>query len=482
MRITFLTPPILVGDRATERVAGCTYTLYPVPNIYELTVAALLEREGHDVRYKETVLEGMKRPQFEQWLARDDSDVVCFYTVNLGIENDLVAHELVRKHRGDQVTIVFEGPAPTQFPERFALDERTFVVRGEPDYTMRDLMQRLADDQPVHDLLGLTYTEGGQIKHNEMRPLIKNLDELPFPARHLIPEKFRYGFSNPKLGVSPYTAVATSRNCPHQCIYCVPSSLTFARELEYKKCHHRKPPISMRSIDHVRAELEMLAAEGYKSISFQDDNWIWTDKRTLELSAILEKLGMIWGCQSRADLVTEKRVEAMARAGCRYIDIGVESFNQDILDYVKKGLTVEDMINAIQLMKKYGMHTKINVLLGTSPLETRETIRANERFIKELDVDQVMFSITSPFPGTEFYDLAKQNGWFANGDYHPVDVQKEAITSFPRLSKYELEREVLRANRRFFLSPRFIRKNLHRFKTYKDFKAASVALYRKLWA
>ena len=111
-----------------------------------------------------------------------------------------------------------------------------------------------------------------------------------------------------------------------------------------------------------------------------------------------------------------------------------------------------------------------------------EIIGKVARFIKELDVDQVMFSITSPFPGTEFYDLAKQNGWFANGDYHPVDVQKEAITSFPRLSKYELEREVLRANRRFFLSPRFIRKNLHRFKTYKDFKAASVALYRKLWA
>ncbi|HPQ69723.1 MAG TPA: radical SAM protein [bacterium] len=482
MRITFLTPPVLVGDRATERVAGCTYTLYPVPNIYELTIAALIEREGFDVRYKECVLEEINRAQFEQWLADDDSDVYALYTVNLGLENDLVAHEIIRRYRGGQVAIVFEGPAPTQFPERFLLDERSFAVRGEPDYTMRDLMHHLDESKPLDDVLGLSYRAADEMRHNGMRPLIKNLDELPFPARHLIPEKIRYNFSNPKLGVSPYTAVATSRNCPNQCIYCVPSSITFARELEFKKNFQHKPPISMRSVEHVRQELEMLKAEGYKSFSFQDDNWIWNDKRTLEMSEMIGKLGMAWGCQSRADRVTEERIKAMAEAGCKYIDIGVESFNQDILDYVKKDLTVEDQIRAITLMKKYGMHTKINVLLGTSPLETVETIRANEKVIKDLDVDQVMFSITSPFPGTEFYDLAKENGWFVNGDYEPVDVQKEAITSFPNLSKATLESEVRRANRRFFLSPRFIRKNLHRFKSFRDLKAASKALYRKLWA
>ena len=485
MKITFLIPPILYGNRATERVAGCTYTLYPVPNIYELTVAAVVENEGHDVRYVESVLNGWGRREFEEFLFADDSDAYSIYTVNLGIENDLIALDLIRKHRGD-VPVVFLGPAPTYFNERFLKDSNTYVVRGEPDYTARDLWNCLGEGGAgIESIQGVSYVLNGTVINNETRPLIKDLDALPFPGRHLVAENLRDKFSNPKLKLMPYTAMVTSRNCPFKCIYCVPSSLSFARELEYKASRgdHRKPPVGMRSVENVHAEIDHLAGLGYRAISFQDDNFIWkSPKRTRAIAEHLKKYGIAWGCQSRADMISEEICEILADTNCRYVDIGVESFNQNILDYVKKGLSVEDMVNAIQLLKKHGMTTKINVLLGTSPLETEETIQQNMRYIRELDIDQVMFSITNPFPGTEFYDLAQENKWFIEEDYHAVDVQKNALLNLPNLTGRQLEKAVNRCNRQFFLNPRFIAKNVTKFDSIGDFLTASKALYRKLWA
>jgi radical SAM superfamily enzyme YgiQ (UPF0313 family) len=402
--------------------------------------------------------------------------------VNLGIENDRVALDLIRRARGD-VPVVFLGPAPTYFRETFLVDDRCYVVRGEPDHTARDLFDRLATGTAdAAGVAGVSYRRGGAIVENDARPLIADLDALPFPARDLIAEPLRAKFSNPKLKLSPYTAVVSSRNCPHRCIYCVPSSLSFARELEHKRVTGRKPPVGMRSPENVAAEIRHLAAQGIRAISFQDDNFIWTAKRLRPIALALKEAGIVWGCQSRADGIDDEVCAILAETGCKYVDLGVESFDQAILDYVKKGLTVADMTGAIRRLKAHGITTKINVLLGTSPLETAETIRTNARIIRELDVDQVMFSITNPFPGTDFYDLARENGWFAYGDYTAVDVQKKAILNLPHLSARDLERAVARCNRGFFLRPRFILRNIGKFDSVADFATASLALYRKLWS
>jgi len=482
MRITSIVPPVLTGKRATERVAGCTYTLYFVPNIYELTVCATLRDAGHRINYVESVLMGWKRSHFEKFLSNDTSDAYSIYTVNLGIENDLEALRLIRRYR-PLVPVVFMGPAPTQFPERFLLDENTYVVRGEPELTATELFWVLERGGNLDGVKGLSYVDGsGAVKHNGFRPLVDDLDFLPFPARELVPPEFRAKYSNPKLKRSPYTAVVTTRNCPFKCIYCVPSSLSFARELEYKRHFGKKPPVNMRSVDNVAGELYELKAQGYRSLSFQDDNFVWTEARTVAISEALGDLGFVWGCQARSDLLTERAAEAMAENGCMYVDLGVESFDQRILDFIKKGVTVEDQVRAINMLKKYGISTKINVLLGTSPLETAETIRNNMEMIKRLDVDQVMFSIVAPFPGTEFYRMAKENGWFVGGDYQPVDVQKRSIISYPNLSAQDLEKACRRANYSFFLSPRFVRKHIDKFSSPRDFWVAAKALYRKLFA
>lgn len=482
VQITFLVPPVLVGKRATERVAGCTYTLYPVPNIYELTVCATLRNAGHKIDYVESVLMGWKRSRLEKFLEHDKSDAYSIYTVNLGIENDLKALNVIRYYR-PHVPIVFLGPAPTQFPEKFLADKNVYVIRGEPELTSLEFFSTLESGGSFERTLGLSYRDNfDNIRHNGFRPLIKDLDLLPFPARDLVAPELRAKYSNPKLKVSPYTAVVTSRNCPFKCIYCVPSSLSFARELEHKRFFGRKPSVSMRSVKNIEDELNELKSQGYRALSFQDDNFVWTEERTVAISEALGKLGFVWGCQSRCDLLTEKSVKSMANNGCKYVDLGVESFDQQILDFIKKGIKVEDQIRAIQMLKKHGLCAKINVLFGTSPLETKETIRKNLEVIRKLDVDQVMFSIASPFPGTEFYKMAKENGWLVYGDYRPLDVQKRSIIKYPNLPAKELEKAARNANYRFFLSPRFIKKNIAKFSSPRDLLIAARALYRKLFA
>lgn len=477
MKITFLIPPPQHKERAAERTAGCTTMVYPMINIYELTVAALLEREGYTVSYEDFVLTGRNNQQLGDFLRSDSSDVYIFWSVNLSMKNDVEVSRLIRTCSPD-AAIVYLGPAPTFYAKNFLTFEQQIVVRGEPEATVVELFRRLAAKESYTDVKGISFrTAEDKLQHNPTRELIRDLDSLPFPARHLI-SHIRY--SNPKLKRSPYTSMITSRNCPFQCIYCVPSSLTFARELENRSVNGKKPFVSMRSPENVVEEIEMLANEGYKAIGFQDDNFIITEKRLRPIAAALRKHGIIWGCQARADAITEEIARILGESGCRYVDLGVESFNDEILKYIKKGLTRVQIVNAITLLNKYDVPVKMNVLIGTSPLETKETIRDTLKMAIKLKADQVMINIVAPFPGTEFYTIAKQNNWIVGGDYVPTDVQHHSIISYPNLSQKEMERLLFWYNIRFFFRPRFIISQLRRFSSFSEFRMAIKALANKL--
>ncbi|MCM1006318.1 MAG: B12-binding domain-containing radical SAM protein [Prevotella sp.] len=478
MKITFLTPPVASDSyRPAERSAGCTRVVYPIPNIYELTAAAVAEKLGHDVRLESFTLPKRSVADFHNWVKADDSDIYCIWGVNLSMADDLPAIDYLLKAKPNAL-IMMMGPAPTFFHKRFLTNERIFIARGEPEGTFAEWLAAVQSKAPFSDIKGLSYFKNGKPVHNPMHEPTRNFDNLPFPARHLLAGR---EFHNPKVKMGPYTTMLTSRNCPYHCIYCVPSSLTFARELDHRAVNGRKPPISYRSPESVEAELKMLHEQGYKAIGFVDDNFIWNEERTLTLCALLKKYGFKWGCQARVDAITEPIAKALGESGCTYIDLGVESFNDEILKYIKKGFTVADIHRAISLLQKYNVPVKLNVLIGTSPLETRDTIRHTVREAKKLKVDQVMINIISPFPGTELYDLAIKNGWIVGGEYRPTDVQRESILSYPQLTARQMEKALFRANLTFFTSPSFIIKQMRRFSSPKEFTAAFKALKVKLF-
>ncbi|MDR2916879.1 MAG: B12-binding domain-containing radical SAM protein [Tannerella sp.] len=478
MIITFIVPPSLDGELPAERTAGCTRLVYPMPNIYELIVAAVLEKD-YDVRYCDFVLENENEKQLEQFLANDKSDCYMLWCVNLSLETDTKTIQYIRKYH-PEAWIVTIGPGVTYYTRKLLVDERVIVVRGEPELTVQELVYNILEGQDLSTIKGISLLKEGKVRHNPARELIKDLDSLPFPARHFIE---KYPYTNPKLKIHPYTTVLTSRNCPFKCIYCVPSSLTFAREIEFKReqDNGRKPPVSYRSVENVIEELDMLAAKGYRAIAFIDDNFITTTKRLRPICECLKKHGFSWGCQARADAITEEIARILHESNCEFVDLGVESFNDDILKYIKKGITSEQIYQGIGWLKKYNVPVKLNILIGTSPLETKETIKDTFRKAKALNVSQVMFNIVAPFPGTEFYDLARENGWIVGGDYVPTDVQHHSILNYPNLSNKEMEKMLFRNNVSFFLRPSFILKNIGRFGSFTDFKIALKALKRKLF-
>ncbi len=479
MKITFLVPPVLDQQRPAERSAGCTRVVYFAPNIYELTVIGVVEDlKMGEVAYEDFVFYKKKEEDFLQFLATDDSDIYCIWTVNLSIESDMLAIDSIFRLR-PQARVIMMGPGPTYFIEKCLVDKRIVIVRGEPEATIVELLHALNEDKPLNNILGISWMNSeGNIVNNGFRPLIGDLDSLPLPARHFIANR-RY--FNPKIKRKGYTTAFTSRNCPYHCIYCVPSSLTFAREIENKRFTGRKPTISYRTAQSVDREMALLHEQGYKAIGFMDDNFIWNEERTRLMCEIMKKYGMLWGCQARVDAITEPIAKMLGESGCQYVDLGVESFNDEILKYVRKGITTEQIYEAIRLLKKYKVPVKLNVLIGSSPLETKETLRHTLKEAKKLKVDQVMFNIVSPFPGTEFYKLCKENNWLSTGDYVPTDVQRESILNLPNISSREMEKILFKNNLSYFLSWNFITTQLKRFTSWSEFSHAARALKVKLF-
>lgn len=480
MKITFLTPPSLDESKPAERTAGCTRVVYNMPHIYELTVVAVLEQAGYDIHYKNFVLEDASKEDCFDFIKKDDSDCYFIWAVNLSIPTDVIVQAFIHKTHPDAMCI-FLGPGGTHFISSFLTHPNAVVVRGEPEDTVSELIDLLNKKEDWKNIKGISYfdAEAKRIVNNPTRPLITELDKLPFPAIHHIK---KYTFSNPKLKTSPYMTMVASRNCPFKCIYCVPSSLTFAREIEHRREHDgKKPPIGFRSVENVIAEIDHLAAKGFKAIGFMDDNFIVSKKRLDTIGQALKKHNITWGCQARVDAINEDTARMLGEYGCQYVDLGVESFNDEILKYIKKDITRQDIHVAIKLLKKYNVPVKLNILIGTSPIETEETIKDTFREAKKLKVDQVMFNIVSPFPATEFYSMAKENGWIEGGEYVPTDVQRNSILNYPNLTSKQMESLLFRNNFKFFLSPSFIWKNIRKFSSYNDFRIAFSALRIKLF-
>src|SRR3990172_2224796 len=175
-KITFLIPPPLDGKQPVERVFGCNYGIYPIPNIFALTAAALLRKEGYELIYLDGPVMKWKRDDLLSFLSKDDSRIYCLYTVNLAAETDMITLKYIREKRGD-IPVIFMGPSPTYNPETFLLDEHTFAIRGEMEITLKELADTMIKGNGKADQIkGISYINNGLLTHNPPRELLEELD------------------------------------------------------------------------------------------------------------------------------------------------------------------------------------------------------------------------------------------------------------------------------------------------------------------
>ncbi len=341
--------------------------------------------------------------------------------------------ELARliKKSNPSVPIVFGGAHPTSLPESTLSDVHIDIVaRGEGEATFLDIVKSVEHKTPRESILGISFRKNGEICHNPFRPLIEDIDQIPFPARDLMKQK---KFSELHcMGTGKRTAnLFSSRGCPFQCTYCA-SHTIWTRKFR------------MRSPKNIIDEIEELVTDyKIKRINFHDDTFTVNRKRVFRFCDELKKrkLGVIWGCNVHVNTVDEELLTKMKEAGCIEVWVGVESGSQIILDELKKDSNINKIKETFRISKKLGLKRHAYLMVG-SLSESRDTIRETKDLIKEIDPDYAAVTIFTPYPGCEAYDYAKAHDFVKDDiDWSVVDLHFSVTMPTKNLSQNELADE-----------------------------------------
>ncbi|MCF7874401.1 MAG: B12-binding domain-containing radical SAM protein [Candidatus Omnitrophica bacterium] len=479
MDILFLIPPKQLNSKKmpVDRVYGCNYGFDYKPSIHLIQLATLAKEANYKTRFLDCPAEGYNLKDFTAFIKKNLSiKIVVFFSVWLSLKEDLLAAEII-SNRIKDVKIIFSGAYPTWKPELFLKKKNYFVIRGEPERPFSRLTETIIEGKSGYfNLNNLSFLKKNKVISNPCGKLI-NLDKLCSPDYQLI--KGKYFFN--RLSQGPATILSASRGCKYGCSYCAPQAIDQAIELEYKKSNPEKPPLRLKSARKVIEEFKQIASLGYQAVEICDNQFIWDKERTIAICEAIKKLNLKWICCARADYLKDKQILALMReAGCSLIYIGTESFNQSILNDIKKGLNLADIYKAIKLVKDCKIEAEISLLLGCSQLETKETISENIKKVKKNKSFFVHYAIASPLPNTFLYQTAKKNGWLKYKDFIPSDNLRQAQLNLPNISAKELKKIVKMNYLRQYLSARFILKELAKINSLAQFNFRVKSLLRFL--
>ena len=348
------------------------------------------------------------------------------------------------KKRNPNLKIIVGGPHLATDSESTMNNKCFYVgVLGEAEYTTLELVQHVLKSKDIHNIKGILYmTKEGLIK-NPPRELIQNLDELPMPAYHLLPSMDLYHPQIHTYRHKPVVPMVTSRGCPYRCIFC--DQGIFGKRFRYTA--------GKKIVDQIE---ELQKRHGIREIAFQDDLFTLNKKRVYEMCDEIEKrkLKIAWSCISRADCLDRDLLKRMKKAGCWMIALGIESGNQEILDFIKKDMKLERIREVTDWAYEEGIKVRGFFQIG-HPKETEQTIEETLNFAKSLKIYTAEFTISTPFKGTELYEIAKDYGTFDTSDksyfskMFPVFTPKGLTQEFLLKKQKEL-------HRRYYLRPKKI--------------------------
>ena len=305
----------------------------------------------------------------------------------------------------------------------------SYVIMGEPEYTLRDILEGIPDNE----ILGICYTdENMQAIKNEPRPLIENLDKLPFPIRKTNKESIEF--------------IEVSRGCPHHCFFCMATPL-------------RGNKIRYRSVQNIIEEIKHCINK-YKvnSFVFRADNFNENRDWCMDLckQIIENKLNIQWSVNILPKNIDNTLAKYMSKSGCILCNIGIESGNINILNNIEKAVTLNDIKNTINILKKNRIKTHNCYIIGL-PWETEETVQDTIKLAIQLDSDEASFNIATPFPGTKFFVYSMLNRLVTDEINFEKSI-KSPIVKTHNLSKERIIRLQSNAAKCFYARPKYILK------------------------
>jgi hopanoid biosynthesis associated radical SAM protein HpnJ len=368
-----------------------------------------------------------------------DYQLVIMHTSTPSLPNDVKCAEALKAQNPD-VQIGFVGAHVAVLPQA-TLEENLiidFVCRNEFDYTCLEL----AEGKSYSQITGLSYRDQqGNIHHNPERELIHDWDSmpsvLPVYKRDLDINKYFIGYL-----LHPYISFYTGRGCPAKCSFCLWPQ-TIGGHLYRAK--------SPEAVGREMAEAKAIFGDRVREYMFDDDTFTIDKQRAIAISEYLKKLKLTWSCNARANLDYET-LKKLRDNGLRLLLVGFESGNQQILDGINKGIKLEVAKKFMANCRKLGIKVHGTFIIGL-PNETQETIEDTIRFACEVSPHTIQVSIAAPYPGTELYRQAQENGWFTNGELVANSGIQMSTLAYPNLSASAIEAGVENLYRRFYFRP-----------------------------
>lgn len=374
-----------------------------------------------------------------------DFDMVVMYTSTPTLALDIETARRIKERKPATVTVL-TGPHVTVLPEESLRQGEgiiDIVCRGEFDYTTKEL----CEGREWERVDGISFWKDGKIHHTPDRAPIEDLDALPFVApvykRDLpISEYVIPHFKN------PYVSIYSSRGCPSKCIYCLWPQTFSGRAMR------------TRSPQNVYEEVKWIVDNipEMRELSFDDDTFTADRKHAREVAAKLKPLGISWTINARANCDYET-LKVMREAGLRHVVVGFETGNEQILKNIKKGVTKQQAIEFTKNCKKLGLSVHGAFIMGL-PGESHATIRETIEFAKTLDLNSIQASLASPYPGTEFWDLCRAEGWIASESYIDDTGHQMCVINYPHLSNKEIFDAVELFYDKFYFRPKYIARSI----------------------
>ncbi len=424
--------PGFYGVRAGSRwphfeVKTNNYMPFPFQLAY---AASLLEKDGVEVILVDAIAEKSSNKTYLGKIEKFRPDLIVHEVSTPSFSADISMVHMIREQLNDTVKIALCGPHAPMLDPAFLMTHKMvdFVFIGEYELALRQTVEALNTGHDFIAIPGMIFRDtNGQIIATGQAETVKDINDLPWPARHLLPMK-KY-FDNPGSIPEPALQMWGSRGCPYSCSYCIWPQL-----MSGDHYRSRQPEKILDEIEHICAQYN------YKSVYFDDDTFNIGKKRMLEFcrEKIRRKVDLPWAIMARADLMDREILEAMAESGLKAVKYGIESASQQLVDRVGKTLDLYKAIENVELTKSLGIKVHLTFMFGI-PGETRESALETVELAKKLNPTSVQFSILTPLPGTAIYDELLAKGHLQVSNWEQLDGYFSSVIRTEAMSSEELE-------------------------------------------
>lgn len=425
------------------------------PPLGLLYIGKSLEDEGHKVKIIEYFGEEHPKKKIKKILPSLNAVGISISTANY--KNAVQLTEMIRKS-DPSLPIIIGGPHCTFHPKKSLkeIPNANISVEGEGDFVIKNIAKSLAGKLKLSEISGIHYRTKNSIKSGKPIKIIKDLDSLPFPARHLV-NKYDYGKINTSYLFKPkITSIITSRGCLFNCRFCTRHCSTYQT---YRQ----------RSAENVIKEIQKIS-ERYGSVLIVDDNFLTDRKRIHKIMDRIIELNLeieLLISAARVDSANEELYKKMKKAGVKYIGFGIESGSQEVLDFYNKKTTLHQIRKAVNLSRKMNFVTTGHFIFG-APIESEDHIKQTIKFACSLPLDIALFSPLYYMYGSDLWNESVESGKIDENDGYWVSADSgRDLGNFPEETLVTLCKT---AARKFYVRPSYIAREISRSIMRKDFR------------